>query len=248
MTKWLSLLVVLALTGCGTLVPKRVEFFQDKVEPFPEQTAYAKELQRQLVQRLEQKTGEVVVAAVEEKASTNVVAPAKESHRLAVAEAVFVGPPVKPAPETVSSPVLAAKMETAVAKLDRKVEEFKKDNNENVGKKIEGTGLVSIPYFYWVGGILLVVVIVFFIGKLLLSAAAAANPGAAIGLNVVNAATSVISKGFSQLVKGGEDFKTWVEKEVQDAGLKQKILDAFQSTHMKAQDKDVQDTVRAVTK
>lgn len=248
MNRFLAILACIMLAGCGTLVPKQVEFFQDKVEPFPEYKEYAQELQRQLVQRLEQKSNETVLAAVAEQTSTNVVAPAKEVQRLAIAESVFVGPPLKPASPAVPSEVVAAKVEKAVAKHNEAVQEFKKESNENVGKKIEGTGLIRIPYLYWIGGIIAVLVVLYFVGKLILSAAATANPGAAIGLNVVNAATSVIAKGFSQLVKGGEDFKDWVGKEVQDAGLKEKILKQFQSTHMQAQDKDVQDTVRALTK
>lgn len=246
MRRIFAALMVLALTGCGTLMPKRVELFQDKVQPFPEQKEYAFELQRQLVQRIQQKSNDTVVAAVAEQASTNVVAPAKEVARMADAQAIFVGPPAKPA--TVQSEVLAVKVETAVAKLDRKIDEFKKESNANAGKKIEDTGLVRVPYFYWIGGVILVVAIIFFVGKLLLSAAAVANPGAAIGLNVVNAASSLVAKGFSQLVKGGEDFKDWVSKEVQDTGLKQKILDAFKTAQMKNQDTDVQSTVQAITK
>ena len=248
MSKTVLIALSLLLAGCGTLVPKKVEFFQDKVEPFPEHKAYAVELQRQLVHRLQEKSNETVEAALIEKASSNVIAPAKEVKRLADAEAVFVGPPLKPVPASTPSAVVAEKLETAVAKLDQKIEEFKADNNENSGKKIEGTGLVQIGYFYWVGGIIGALLLIFFLGKMALSIAALVNPGAAVGLNVVNAASSVVAKGFSQLVKGGENFKSWVETEVQDAGLKEKILKEFQSTHMQAQDKDVQDTVRSLTK
>lgn len=238
--------MALALTGCGTLVPKRVEFFQDKVQEYPEYRDYAKELQRKLVQRLEEKSNQTVEAAIAEKASTNVIAPAKEVKQLARVEAAIVGPPEKPATEPTEE--LAAKMTREFAILNARIEEFKVDNNVNVGKKIEGTGLVRIPYFYWIGGIIGVLLILFFVGRLALQAYAMVNPGAAIGFNMVNAASSVVSKGFGQLIKGGENFKNWVEKEVQDAGLKEKILEAFQSTQMKAQDKDVQDTVRALTK
>jgi hypothetical protein len=166
--------------------------------------------------------------------------------RLATAEAALVGPPEKPA--TISSEALAVKLETAVAKLDTRIEEFKKDNNENSGKKIEGTGVFQFSYIGWVGGILAILFVLFFVGKLLLSAAAMVNPGAAVGLNVVNGIGAIASKGFSQLVKGGEEFKTWVEKEVQDTGLKEKILDGFRTAQMRAQDQDVQNVVMAVTK
>ena len=194
---------------------------------------------------MEEKSNQTVEAAIAEKASTNVVTPAKEVKQLARVEAAIVGPPKKPATESTED--LAAKMTREFAILNSEIAEFKVANNENTGKKIEGTGLIRVPYFYWIGGIVAVLVVVYFVGKLALRAAAMANPGAAIGLNVVNAASSVVAKGFSQLVKGGETFKDWVKKEVQDAGLQEKILKQFQSTHMQAQDKDVQDTVRALT-
>jgi len=246
MNKLFATLMVVALTGCGTLMPKRVELFQDKVQKFPEHSAYAQELERQLIQRLHQRSNETVEAALAEQASTNVVAPAREVQRLAMAEAALVGPPLKPSKEP--SVKLAGDVEKTVAKLNRDVEEFKQDNNANAGKKIEDTGLVKVPYFYWLGGILLLGAVIFFVGKILLTAAAVANPGAAIGLNVVNAASAVVSKGFSQLVKGGEDFKDWVSQEIEDHDLKQKILNAFQSAHRKVQDSDVQNTIQSITK
>lgn len=241
------LAVLLTLVGCSTLVPKKVEFFQDKVQAFPEQSAALREVEKQAIYRARDKAAEVVVAAVTENASTNVVAPAQEVARVTQAIATVEGPPLKPAPPEVSTTNLAIRLETAVAKFDKKVEAFKADNNENIGKKIEGTGLVQISYFYWVGGIVVGLLILFAVGKLLLTAASVANPGAAVGLNLLNATGALATKGFSQVVKGGEEFKAWVEKEIQDSGVKQKILDAFQSTHKQAQDKDVQDVIRSIT-
>ena len=241
-----TLFVALSLTGCSTLIPKRVELFQDKVRPFPEPAAYSQQLEKQLVQRLRQKTAQTVRAALVENSSNSVIVPAREAERLATSEAAKVGPPEKPS--QLDSFDLATRLETAVAKLDTKVEDFKKGNDENAGKKIEGTGLVSIPYFAWIGGIALVVVIALFVGKLLLSAAAAANPGAAIGLNVVGAVGNIATKGFSQLIKGGEEFKDWVVKEIGDQGLQTKILDAFRVKQQAAQDQDVQNAVLAATK
>jgi hypothetical protein len=237
-----------ALAGCSSVVPKKVEFFQDKVQKFPEQSSTLRELEREAVSRAQEKTEAAIVAAVAENASTNVVAPAKEAQVLISAVATVIGPPKTPAPVTESSEKLATKLETSVAKFSEKVESFKQANNENAGKKIEGTGLFQIGYIYWVGGIILGVIVLFIVGKLVLTAAAVANPGAAIGLNAVNVAESVAAKGFSQLVKGGEDFKAWVQKEITDSGLKAKILSSFQGAQMKSQDSDVQNVVQALTK
>lgn len=240
------LLAVGLFAGCSTMVPKRVEFFQDKVKQFPEYSDYSRQLEKQLAQRLQQKTAQTVQAALVERSSTNVVTPAREAERLAIAEAVIIGPPEKPS--TLPSDALAVKVESSVGKLDSKIDDFKKGNNENEGKKIEGTGLFQVSYFAWVGGILALLALIYFAGKIALSIAAIANPGAAIGLNVVNGIGAVAAKGFSQLIRGGENFKDWVSREVKDADVKQKILDGFRIAQMQSQDEDVQNTVRAVTK
>jgi hypothetical protein len=245
--KLASLILAAALlTGCSTLVPKKVEFFQDKVHVMPVETEYAKQLEKQLVQRLQQETAKTVVAAVAEKASTNILDPAQAAARLALAESLVVGPPETPS--TLPYGALAAKLETAAAKLDTRIEEFRKANDENQGKKIEGTGWFQVSYLGWVGGILALLMLLFFVGKLVLTVLAAANPGAALGLNVVNGVGSLATKGFSQLVKGGEEFKGWVKKEVTDGALQQRILDNFRTAQKAAQDQDVQNAILALTK
>lgn len=245
---FLTLALAALVAGCSSLVPKKVEFFQDKVEKFPEQPSKLVELERQAIYRAHESAKETVVAAVAENASTNVVTPAKATEQLTEAVAVALGPPVSPPSKTEPAEKLAAKLETAVAKFERKIDDFKKDSDENVGKKIEGTGMIQVGYFYWVGGIVLVLIVLFVLAKLALSAAAMVNPGAAIGLNVLNGAGAVAAKGFAQVIKGGEEFKKWIGKEISDSGLRDKILSEFQNHQMKAQDSDVQNVVQAITK
>jgi hypothetical protein len=249
---FLSVLMALVLTGClGSLIPKKVELFQDKVKTFPEQSPALVELERQTVYAAHEKATETVVAALKENSTTNVVAPARDTMKLTGAAVVAVGPPQKvPSLENVTN--LANSLEQAVGKHDVVVEKFAKANDENAGKKIEGTGLFQIPYFLWLGG----AVVLVFIGYIALKAAKGAlagaalvNPGAAVGLGVVNVAQSVLAAGFSQVVKGGEDFKGWVTKEFTgDQSLQNKILSAFQTTQMKAQDQVVQNTIATMTK
>ena len=246
MKRSLLIFVLAFLTGCGSLLPKKVEFFQDKVKKFPEPSAKLVELERQAIYRASAATSDTVQSALLEGASTNVIAPAKDAKVLTEAVAVALGPPDSPSYNP--APLLALNLESAVAKHDDQVASFKRTNDKDVGKKIEGTGFFQISYVYWVGGIFVVVVVVLVLGKLALTAASVANPGAAVGLNVVNAAEGVVSKGFTQLVKGGEDFKSWVGTEIADSGLKTKILNAFATAHQKAQDSDVQNTVAALTK
>lgn len=238
----------LLVSGCSTFIPKKVELFQDKVQPFPEQSPALIELERQAVYRAHDRIGEAIVAATVEGSSTNVVIPAKEAEKLTEAVATVIGPPKKPASDFTSSEVLAVRLETAVAKLNNQIRDFRIENNENAGKKIEGTGLIQVPYILWTGGTILFLMVLFFIGRLVLSVLAVANPTASVGLNMVNAAQAVVAKGFSQLVKGGEEFKKRIEKEIDDPALKQKILDAFRVEHQHAQDSDVQRTIETITK
>jgi hypothetical protein len=103
-----------------------------------------------------------------------------------------------------------------------------------------------VPYFVYLGGFVLVVVVLWHLGKLALTAASVANPGFSVGVAGMNVAGSVVSKGFHQLVTGGNAFKGWVEKEVSDPTLKQKILDAFASAHKESQDADVKAVINKI--
>jgi hypothetical protein len=250
--KFLTPLLALALTGClGTLVPKKVELFQDKVKAFPEQSEKLRELERQAIYQSHEKATETVVAALKENSTTNVVAPARDTMKLTQAAMVAAGPPEKlPEPNNVTNLVTA--VEQGIGKYNLKVEKFAKDSDENVGKKIEGTGLIQVPYFLWLGGALVVAFILYIIfkaAKAALAGAALVNPGAAVGLGVLNVAQSVASKAVTQVVKGGEDFKGWVKEEFTgDQSLQNKILNAFKVAHQTNQDQDVQSVITTLTK
>lgn len=233
-----------ALTGCS-LVPKRVEFFQDKVHKFPAVTAKQEELQREAAALAKQKAAVVVDEALKENASPYVLAPAREVEKLTDSVSTSLGPPVSPADNTTN---VVAKLEKAVAKHNNSVVNFAKENDKDAGKKIEGTGLLQIPYFAYAGGVLGFILLVWVVLRAVLAAASAANPGAAVAVGGMNVATSVLSKGFHQIVEGGEAFKDWIKHEVSDPGLQQRILSAFQANHVTAQDSDVQAVVKQLTK
>lgn len=243
----LTLLVAsVFLAGCGTLLPKKVELFQDKVKKYPEITQAQKELEREAAQRAKEKAAETLNAALAENASPFVVAPAKETAVLTDVVSTAVGAPAsRPSIDTVA---LADQVRKALSKQTRRVDNFVEDSNENVGKKIEGTGLVQVPYLVWLGGFLVVVFVGWHLAKLALTAASAGNPGALLGVGAMNVAGSTVSRGFTQLVQGGEKFVNWVETKVEDPVLKQKILDAFTTAHKKAQDADVKSVVNSLLK
>jgi hypothetical protein len=244
----LFLVVVLGLTGCvGSMVPKRVEFFQDKVKAFPEQSEKLRELERQAIYQSHEKATETVVAALKENATTNVVAPARDTMKLTQAAMVAAGPPEKlPDPNNVTNLVTA--VEQGVGKYNLKVEKFAKNSDENVGKKIEGTGLIQVPYLLWVGGVVLFFIILYTVLKIVLAGASLANPGAAVGYAGLNIAEGLAKKGFHQVVTGCEEFKDWVKKEFSgDQSLQSKLLETFRVLQMGAQDKDVQTTIKSIT-
>lgn len=232
--------LIFSLTGCS-LIPKRVEFFQDKVHKFPEPGAKQVELQREVAQRAKEKAQETLVAATREHSSPDVTSPAAETAVLTDAVSQSVGAPAKR--PTADSSALADELRASIAKLDRKIDSFKRDNDENAGKKIEGTGLVQVSYFVYLGGIILVVLIGRVILKDILLAASAANPGAAVAVGGLNVAGSLLSRGFHQVIKGGKDFVTWVNNEIEDPGLRDKIVGAFVANQKTAQDRDVKSVV-----
>jgi hypothetical protein len=239
-------ILMLGLTGCGIL-PKRVEFFQDKVQRFPVPASKQIELQREVARKANDKAAETLHQAIKENSSPTLLVPAAETEKLTAAVAESVGAPAK-SPAKLETDALITDLRAQMAKLDNKVTEFVKDNNENAGKKIEGTGLVQVPYFAWTGGILVFLLVGWYILRTVAGAAALANPGAAVGVGAMNVAGSVVSKAFQQVVKGGEEFKDWVGKEINDPALKQKVLDAFTAAHKETQDQDVKSLVDHVIK
>jgi hypothetical protein len=237
-----TLLSLSLLTGCS-LIPKKVELFQDKVHRFPTPSEKQIELQREAAQKANDKAAETLHQAIKENASPTLLVPAAETEKLTQVVAESVGAPGRTPGET---DALVADLRAQLAKLDRKVEDFAKANDTNAGKKIEETGLVQVPYFAWTGGILVFLLVGWYVLRTVAGAAALANPGAAVGVGALNVAGSVVSKAFHQVVQGGQEFKGWVEKEINDPVLKQKVLGAFTSIHKQAQDADVKTLVKQV--
>ncbi len=240
---------LLGTAGCGTLIPKRVEFFQDKVHTYPEPKAREKEVQREAASRAAKVSLETLVSATAENASTNVTAPAAEAVVLTEALSRSLGPPASPA--TDSSVALAARLDAAVAKMNSRLDAFKKDVNENAGKKIEGTGLFSVPYFVWLG----IVFVIVFVGLLFLGVLwtvvkmyALSNPPLQFGVNTVKAGTELFKRATAEVLKGGENFKNRVAQELSDPVLVEKVKEMFRIEHERAQSVDTQELVKAVTR
>ncbi len=243
--------LALALSGC--VMPKPIEFGQDKVHRVPVAKPRETEVQRQAAQRASQKAQETLQAALEEDCSPTVVEPAKETATLSDSVSRSLGPPLKPARPTVTSDELARQLDTAVAKLDQRLEDFRKDNDENAGKKIEGTGVFSIGYISYLIIMFLVLVgavILFRVLKVVANVAGAANPAVGVGLKAIQLGGAAASKAVGQLIKGGETFKQRLSKDMPelDEALRVKVEEIFRTSHMTAQDEDVQHVIKELTR
>jgi hypothetical protein len=239
------------LAGCGSLAPARKEFFQDKVERVPEATARERETEKQTVDLLRRRTQQTVVAAVLEKASPGVTEPAKDAAILADAVAVSVGPPKNALPDDSKTSEVANKLLAAVAKLDSRMESFREDVRDNEGRKIEGSGLFSVPYFVWLGGVLVLVFIGFTllsVGWMALKAFAISNPPLAVGMGVANIGAKFAKSAFSQILQGGEEFKDAVGKKIADPAIAAKVLELFKVHQRQAQSPEVQAVIQELTK
>lgn len=240
--KFISSIAVAALvlfSGCS-LIPKSVEFGQDKVKKFPAHPAAQLEAERQAVKLAAEKARQAELEATLDGSAA--AEPAGDAAELSEAVGRSLGPPASPWTAEISA--LTRKLDAQTAKYNALLAKFKSGNDENAGKKIEGTGFLQIPYFLYVGVIGLIGYIVWMVLKTVSNAAASANPGVAVGLKVAQVGGKVLSRGFSQLIKGGQTFKQKIEEEIEDPETREKILETFRASHQVNQDSDVQNLIQ----
>lgn len=240
-----TLLVATLLTGCGTLIPKPVELGQRKIEAVPAKSDKQVEAEKQAAHYVAEQTSLARDAALVEHSSTNVLQPITEARDAAQGLSYSLGAPASP--WTDSGAALAARLERLENRLDRALAEHREDVSRDVGKKIEGTGLVRVPYFLWLG----LVAGALFVLWTGLKIAGALYPPVGVGVAGLSAAgrlsSRVVAKGFEQIVAGGESFKKALQNcDLSDEG-KDLVLDLLRRHQMVSQDHDVQRVVRAMT-
>lgn len=239
--------LVLSLFVSGCLMPKQVEFGQDKVRAFPVAKAKETEVQRQTAQRAARKAEETFHAAIQTQAAAEVVKPAAETAVLTDAVTTSLGPPLAPAPDTISSVQLAQKLDAAVARLETRIDSFRAANDQNIGKAVEGTGSFQIGYFtqFAIIGALL------FFGWIAIKVMGIFNPTIAVGSRVLSggahAVSKVVSKGFSEVIEGGEEFKKQLVAKFDTLKTPEDIKELFRTTQQTKQSRDVQDLIRNLT-
>lgn len=238
------------LPGCS-LLPKKVEFGQAKVPAYPEKTDKQKELERQTADALVKKTQEVKDAVIFYEDPPEVVKPAQEATKLAQGLSTALGPPS--APWTGPSDALVARLEAAVARQNQALEKLSDKLDKYEGKKIEGTGVVQLPYFVYLGivaaGLALLVALIHAgvnIGAML-------NPGVAaakVALNVAEAgaaaAGTLAIKTAKQVVAGGGAFIKDLEGSAMAQSIKDDVKKLFATAQSKSQDADVKETVKSL--
>jgi hypothetical protein len=224
------------------LIPKKVEFFQKKVKAVPEKTASDLEAERQAAYAASLTARLTVDAAISNNDPASVVTPAKNTEALTTAVSTSLGPPQSLPAGAVTN--LANRVIENKAELNRKIARYADKVEPLVGKKIEGTGLIRVPYFVYIGAIALVIFLLYTGLKIY----GAVNPVVGLGTNVVGRVSSaVLSGAVSEISKGGELFKDKVVKSELTAELKAKIIEWFSHAHDSAQDQSTKEIVKALT-
>lgn len=236
-------LLAVSLTGCGIL-PKQVEFFQRKVQAVPVISDAAVEHQRQAAQYVAEEAKITQEAALSTKADPSVLLPIMETYKVAMALTESVGPPLEPYTADKPAQPIVDTLHHDQAKLNHKIENYAEHVDKDVGKKIEGTGFFQIGYFSYL--VIIVVLVLLAYGALRIYGMV--NPAVGLGVNTVTGvASSLLSKGVSELVAGGESFKNYIEASPLTADVKNYVQDLFVRAHTSAQSSDVQTVVNQLT-
>lgn len=225
--------LILLLTGCGSLIPHQVEFFQRKVHVVPTYSPAVIETQKEAAKEIDNKLQAALDAALSEHSSSNVVTPLQDAKTVSSALSTSLGPPkYQPSTAPTAPQDIATTLTKDRAKLDVAIADYAKTTDKDAGKKIDGTGLIHMSYFTYIGCILLFGVLIWFAIRLY----GLFNPvvGTAAGV-VGRVSSSVVSTGFGELVSGGQQFLQWVENSSLETDVKNWVTNAFSLAHQTAQ-------------
>jgi hypothetical protein len=234
------LAVVLCLTGCN-IIPKKVEYFQDRVQSMPERTQQADESLRQAARLAADRAAATERAALSTDAAPEVIQPASDTAILTSAVSAQVGPPAKAWQGDV--PALIARMDAQEASYRRELETYRAEVRELAGKKIEGTGAIQVGYFTH----LLILAAIMAVAWLILRIVAITNAPVSVGLKTIEGGSKFLGRAFSELVEAGQDFKTRLKQRLSDnPELLESILSDFKTAHQSSQSRDTQKTVTQI--
>jgi len=233
--------VPVLFSGC-LLAPKPVEFFQKEVQAVPVATRAQADTEKQAAARAALKAHETWINAIKEGSSSAVTVPAQETAALTEAVTDSLGPPSQPWEG--STVKLVEKVDANIAKLDRKLDKYREDVAPLVGKDIEGTGLFSVGYFTMWFLALAVIALIWVAFKVW----GMINPVVGLGVNTAGrVASTVVNKGFSEVVAGGNKFSRWIGEHSAPTLTKDEVLELFTSAHKEEQSREVRQVVRNLT-
>ena len=234
----LPLAILTLASGC-TLIPKRVEYFQDRVRPVPERSAVADESLRQAARLAAQRAADTERAALATEAAPEVVAPARDTTVLTGAVAEHVGPPA--APWTGDINALIARMDAQEARYRARLDAYRDSVRPNVGKPIEGTGAIQVGYFTH----LLILATIVAVAWVILKVVAITHAPVAIGMRTIEGGGRFLGRAFAEVVEGGEEFKARIRKRLASSPESlAAVLEEFQTAHRARQSRDVQGVVQ----
>jgi hypothetical protein len=231
------LAAVLTLTGCN-IVPKPVEYFQDRVQPMPERTPMADESLRQAARLAADRAAATERAALSTDAAPEVIQPASDTASLTSAVSDQVGPPAKSWQGDV--PALIARMDAQESSYRRELETYRAEVRELTGKKIEGTGAIQVGYFTH----LIILAAIMAVAWLILKIVAITNAPVSVGLKTIEGGSKFLGRAFGELVEAGQDFKTRLKQRLADKPeILESILTDFKTAHQSSQSRDTQKAV-----
>lgn len=240
--------LVVVLSGCSVLLPGKKEFFQKEVPVYPAQSFKELEALRQAASVAKESAAETLIAAEAEGASPEVIGPARDAAVLTDAVSAGVGPSLKPAKGEAKD--LAGAVLRATAEHNRDLDKLKDRLRPLEGKDVEGTGLIQVGYFALLGGVLLIGFFAYIVLRAIVSVAAISNPAVAVGSGVAGGVLKiggrVVTKGFAQMMKGGEEFKNAIEAQLEPQ-VAELVKTVFRKSHESVQDEEVQTAIKAAT-
>lgn len=234
---YLILLTLLA-SGC-TLVPKRVEYFQDRVRSVPVRTETSEESLRQAARLAADRAAETERAALTTDAAPEVLSPARDTAVLTETVSDRLGPPSAPWRGDINA--LLVRMDAQEARYQRELSTYRARVQENVGKPIEGTGAIQIGYFTH----LLILAAIFAVAWMIVRIIAIFNAPVAVGLKTIEGGSRFLGRALTEVVEAGQDFKTRLRKRLANQPeLAENVIDDFRISHRTAQSRDTQATVK----
>lgn len=242
--KWYVFLTILLCAGCS-LLPKPVELGAKKVKPVPEASVADQEVFKQAADLASRKAEQTVLAATLEGSSSTVLVPAKETAGLTRSVALSVGPPE--AQWKATADALSARLDAISGRLDRRVEEYRRKIEPMVGKTIEGTGWLQVPYLVWVGGMFVLGLVVWTGIKILGVAYPPVGAGACLVASAGRASGAVLSKAVGQVVAGGKAFTKALDQSGLEASVVARVKTMFESAQDGAQDANVKVLIKPLT-